>query len=112
MKVLFIELMAKIHFKVIAQHYIIFYEDRDDIPSNMIIPWKNEIGNPIAISAELVKLIEEIFSEAFIEDEDQHILIAEQAISSSKFESFLSKISQLEKVVLNFKNYDEGLWFF
>lgn len=86
-----------------------FYEDREDIPCNMVRLWKGDVDNAIDVSAELVKLIEEIYFEAFVEEEDANVIHAEDALKSSKFDSFLSNIAQLERVDLNFRTFNEGL---
>lgn len=41
-----------------------FYEDREDIADNLLRPWKQDVGNALSESVELIKLIELIYSEA------------------------------------------------
>ena len=86
-----------------------FYEDRSDIASNLLRPWKGDVGNPIDVSSELVRQIEEIFKEALFEGDEYTEIHAEEALKSSKYDSFVTKIAELELVDLNFKTYNEGL---
>ena len=89
-----------------------FYEDREDIASNLLRPWKGEVSNAIDVSSELVRLIEEIYKEALYEDDEYTEIQAEEALKSSKYNSYLTKVSQLELVDLNFSSFNEGLCFY
>ena len=89
-----------------------FYEDRGDIASNLLRPWKGDINNALDVSAELVGLIEDIYKEALVEEDDCTQIYAEKALKSSKYDSFITNIAQLEKLDLDFKTYNEGLCFF
>jgi hypothetical protein len=89
-----------------------FYEDREDIASNLLRPWKGDVSNAVEVSSELVKLVEEIYKEALYEEDEYTEIRAEEALKSSKYNSYLTKISQLELVDLNFKTFNEGLCFY
>lgn len=89
-----------------------FYEDREDIPSNVIRPWKGEVGNAVDVSSELVNLIEEIYKIALVENDEYTEIQAEEALKSPKYNSYLTKVAQLEMVDLNFRTFNEGLCFY
>jgi hypothetical protein len=86
-----------------------FYEDRADIASNLLRPWKGDVGNALDVSAELVGLIEEIYTEAIFEGEESMEIHSEEALKSSKYDRFVTNIAQLELVDLNFGTFNEGL---
>jgi hypothetical protein len=89
-----------------------FYEDRADIASNLLRPWKGDVENALDVSSQLVRLIEEIYREAIFEGEEAMEIHSEEALKSSKYDSFVSNIAQLELVDLNFRTFNEGLCFF
>lgn len=86
-----------------------FYEDRGDIASNLLRPWKGDVENALDLSADLVRLIDEIYNEALFEGEEATEILSEEALKSSKYDRFITNISQLELVDLNFRTYNEGL---
>lgn len=56
-----------------------------------------------------MKLIEQIYGEALVEEEDSTEFHAEEALKSQKYDSFISNIAQLELVDLSFSNENEAL---
>lgn len=71
-----------------------FFEDRDDLASNMLRPWKGGVGGALEVSAYLINLI------------------IEKASSSDLLEQLIWEVSRLEKVELNFSSIQEAYWFF
>lgn len=89
-----------------------FYEDRDDLAANMLRPFKGTVFGALDTSVELVKLIEDVYREAIVEVDYATKIIAEQALVSKKYEDYISSVSKLEKVDLNFYSVQEAYWFF
>jgi len=89
-----------------------FHEDRDDIASNLLRYWNGEVDDPIDVSVSLLQDIGEIYKDAIEEGEEAFTIEYEQALGSKKYDSFISKVCQLEIVDLEFKTYNEALWFF
>lgn len=85
-----------------------FYEDRDDLAANMIRPFKGTPKGALETSAEMSKLIEDVYREAIVEVDYTTKIIAEQALMSKKYEDYISSISKLEKVDLNFYSPQEA----
>lgn len=73
--------------------YYQFYEDRDDIADNLLRPWKGEIGEPLAVSIELVRLIEEIYRQALIEIEDATEIHPDKALKSTSYDQYIENVS-------------------
>lgn len=46
------------------------YMDRDDIADNLVRRWKDEVREPLEVSVNLVKKIEEVYTLAMVEDDD------------------------------------------
>ncbi|CAI2385436.1 unnamed protein product [Moneuplotes crassus] len=89
-----------------------FHEDRDDIASNLLRYWNGEVDDPIDVSVSLLQDIGEIYKDAIEEGEEAFTIEYEQALGSKKYDSFISKVCQLEIVDLEFKTYNEALCFF
>lgn len=85
-----------------------FYEDRDDLAANMLRPFKGSVFGALDTSAELVKLIEDVYREAIVEVDYTTKIIAEQALVSKKYEDYISSVSKLEKVDLSFYSVQEA----
>jgi len=92
--------------------YYKFYEDRDDIPSNSLRPWKGEVRSALDVSVDLVVEIGEIFQDSIVEVDDNWVIDSEEAIKSQKYDDFISNIAQLEVIDLKFNTFNEGLCFF
>lgn len=89
-----------------------FHEDRADIASNLLRPWKGDVENALDISTHLVSLIGEVYKEAIFEGEETLEIHSEEALKSTKYDGFITEVAQLEAVDLNFKTFNEGLCFF
>lgn len=92
-----------------------FYEDRDDIADNMLRPWKGEVKSnkyALEVSAELVQMIEEIYMACIVETEDEPEIHPEKGLQSQTYESYIEKVSVLEKVDLMALNSEEIFCFF
>lgn len=89
-----------------------FYEDREDIASNLLRLWNGEIENALDVSVSLLNDIGIIYKEAIVENDEEFIIEYEDALKSKKYDSFITKISQLELVNLDFSSFNEGLCFF
>lgn len=89
-----------------------FYEDREDLAANMIRQCKEEVGEALDVSVELVKMIEEVYREAIVEVDFQTKIIAERALISRKYEQYISNASKLEKVKMSFYSIEEAYCFF
>lgn len=86
-----------------------FYEDRDDIASNSLRPWKGEIGSALDVSSNLLAEIGEIYKDAIVEIDENCEIDSEAAIQSQKYDNFISNVSQLEVIDLKFNTFNEGL---
>lgn len=86
-----------------------FHEDRDDIASNLLRYWNGEVDAPIDVSVSLLQDIGEIYKDAVVECEDGIVIEYEEALRSKKYDSFISRVCQLEIVDIDFKHYNEAL---
>ena len=63
-----------------------FFMDRDDIAENQVKKWKEEPGDPIEVTMNLVSLITDVYQKAIVEDDEEEneeeMLDVEQALKS------------------------------
>lgn len=52
-----------------SNHYR-FHMDRDDIADNLVKEWKENVGDPLEISMNLVTLATDVYQQAIVEDEE------------------------------------------
>ena len=89
-----------------------FRKDKENIASNLSIPWNGEVSKAIEVSKELISLIEVIYKEAVSEDDEYTKIQVQQALKLPEYNSYITKVSQLELVDLNFATFNEALCFY
>ena len=89
-----------------------FRKDKENIASNLSIPWNGEVSKAIEVSKELISLIEVIYKEVVSEDDEYTKIQVQQALKLPEYNSYITKVSQLELVDLNFTTFNEGLCFY
>ena len=83
-----------VHFEPWTEFLYRFYEDRDDLASNMLRPFKGSVGGALEVSSNLINLI------------------IEKASNSDLLEQIICEVSRLGKIELNFSSIQETYWFF
>lgn len=103
----------KLEFSITNDPMYRFYEDREDLADNLLRPWKSHnISSALEVSINLVKLIEGIYRLAIVEVDFTTKIIAGRALKSKMYETYMSEVSHLSKVELNFYSSLEALCFF
>lgn len=78
----------------------------------MLRPWNGESKPALELSVEMVKMIEDIYLLSIVETDDEPEIHPENALDSPKYESYIEKISGLEKVDLRAVNTEDLFCFF
>lgn len=107
-----------------------FYMDRDDIADNLQKRWSGNAGDPLEVSINLVKLAEEVFQQAIVENEeeeeeedgqdsdegeeeaDEGVIDVEAALKSTEYKKYINAVAELEKVeILSIKEHEKVAFF-
>lgn len=68
----------------------------------MIRTWREEPGEAYEVSVNLIKLVEEMYANAIVTDEEgDQVLDVEVAIKSTQYQGFIKSICELQKVDVN-----------
>ena len=55
--------------------------DKEDIADNLVRRWKTQVRHPFEVSIQLVQAIEEVYKQAFTDDDDPNIFDAQFAMN-------------------------------
>jgi len=89
-----------------------FYEDKGNLPANMLRAYNGDTLNAIEVSYELVKLIEEVYRESIVEYDTGHKVVAERALISQQYERYIWNVGKLAKVDMKFYGPEDAYCFF
>lgn len=88
------------------------YMDREDIADNLIRRWKDDVGNALEVSANLVSKIEEVYQQAIVEEDDDKTMDVDAALKSTNYRGYLIAASELQKVNISELAVRERIAFF
>ena len=75
--------------------------------------WREEPNEAYEVSANLVKLVEDMYGNAIVEDEDgDQVLDVEVAIKSSQYQAFIKAVCELQKVNIEALSQSKCVAFF
>lgn len=76
-----------------------FFMDRDDIADNQVKKWKDEPGDPIEVTMNLVSLIIDVYQKAIVFDDEEgdgeQMLDVEPALKSQEYKKYINACSEL-----------------
>lgn len=76
--------------------------DRDDIADNQVKKWKEDPGDPIEVSVNLVALVTELYQMAIVEDDEdgedggEQVLDVDAALKSQEYKKYINACSELQ----------------
>lgn len=76
-----------------SQELYRLYMDREDIADNLVRRWKDEVRGALEVSVMLVDKIEEVYSQAVIQEDDQTTFDFEVALKSTQYKGYLMAVS-------------------
>lgn len=75
--------------------------------------WREEPGEAYEVSVNLIGLVEEMYANAIITDEDgDQVLDVEVAIKSTEYQAFIKAVCELQKVSIEQLNESKTVAFF
>lgn len=84
-----------------------------DGADNLIRKWNGEPGEAYEVSANLIKLVEEMYAAAIVNDEDDdQVLDVEIGIKSTEYQAYLKAVAELSKVNVTALNSSKRVAFF
>lgn len=91
-----------------------FYFDSDNIAANLIRKWKGECRDPLEVSHNLVNKIEEVYSCAIDDDDEDsgNVIDVDAALHSTEYKSYINSCCELERVNVNDMNLNDKISFF
>ena len=80
---------------------------------NLIRMWREEPGDPYEVSTQLIDLVEEMYGNAIVTDDDgDKVLDVEIALKSTEYQAYIKAVCELEKVSLDSLNQSKLVAFF
>lgn len=95
-------------------NYYRFHMDRDDIADNLVKEWKENVGDPLEVSMNLVTLATDVYQQAIVEDEedgegdedDLNTIDVEAALKSAEQKKYINAVAEISKInISNLPDY-------
>jgi len=83
-----------------------FHMDRDDIADNLVKEWKENVGDPLEVSMNLVSLATDVYQQAIVEDEedgegdedDLNTIDVAAALKSAEQKKYINAVAEISKI--------------